>query len=121
MKGRRLPSPTVIAVSAMAAGLLGLSCGNGERVSTHEVYVRLECGKCHGAGLEGTRTAPPLTGLASRWDRAGLEEYLRHPQRVTERNPHIALRNERYPLKMPSFADAAGSELSELADFLLSQ
>jgi cytochrome c553 len=108
------------AIVAMAATLaVTTACGNGAGGSANHVYVRFECGKCHGDDREGARTAPPLTGLAPRWTEASLIEYMRDPQGVTRDTPRITLRNEQYPLKMPSYAAAAESDLSELARFLL--
>ena len=119
MSGIRRSIPSVLVVAAPLLVGLASSCGTGEQTSTHEVYVRLDCGKCHGYDREGARTAPPLKGLASRWDREGLVEYLRDPAAVTREKPRIALRNEEFPLKMPAFANVAEGDLIDLADYLL--
>ncbi len=111
-------SHTVSAFGVLIVGLLASACGDNT-TNTNDIYVRFECGKCHGQNREGARTAPPLTGLASRWSEAGLVEYMQHPQQVTRDTPHITLRNEQYPLKMPSYAAAAESDLANLARFLL--
>ena len=55
---------------------LFLGCGSGEDEFRQELidltgeppevaYVALKCAKCHGADLEGQRTAPKLTGLTT--------------------------------------------------------
>jgi len=107
MRGSRSRISSVYAVGAVIVGLFASACGNNT-TNTNDIYVRFECGKCHGQNREGARTAPPLTELASRWSETGLVE-----------TPRITLRNEQYPLKMPSYAAAAESDLENLARFLL--
>ncbi len=115
LRARVLPG-AIVAASAVVA--IASACGN-HQTTTNDIYVRFECGKCHGHNRQGARTAPPLTGLASRWNETGLVEYMQDPQQVTRETPHITLRNEQYPLKMPSYAAAAESDLANLARFLL--
>jgi len=112
----------VVTASVLAAtAVVGLASGcGGAGKPANQVYVRLECGKCHGQHREGSRTAPPLTGLASRWTEDGLVAYFRDPQGVTRDTPRITLRNEQYPLKMPSYAAASEEDLTRLARYLLS-
>jgi cytochrome c553 len=123
---RALVTLLVCVGTAAAAVVITTACADGAGTNTtgitkHAVYLRLECGKCHGHALEGARTAPPLTGLSSWWDEAGLLEYLRSPEEVTRANPRVAMRNEQYPLKMPSFASVEEAELVDLTRFLLEQ
>jgi len=118
MRGSRSRISSVYAVGAVIVGLFASACGNNT-TNTNDIYVRFECGKCHGQNREGARTAPPLTELASRWSETGLVEYMQDPQQVTRETPRITLRNEQYPLKMPSYAAAAESDLENLARFLL--
>jgi cytochrome c2 len=118
LHARVLPGAITAAAALIA---IASACGTDDWTTTNEIYVRFECGKCHGHDREGARTAPPLTGtgLASRWTETGLVEYLKDPQGVTRKNAHITLRNEQYPLKMPSYAAATQTDLTDLARFLL--
>jgi cytochrome c553 len=104
--------------------LVGAACGGASRPeagpapATNEIFVKLECGTCHGANGEGTEQAPPLVGLAERWDEASLVAFLKDPQ---PDNSHIAYREEPYPIQMRSFGQVEEEELVELARFLLTR
>jgi mono/diheme cytochrome c family protein len=89
------------------------------KAETNDVYVRLECGACHGDNRQGSEGAPPLVDLAQRWDQASLVAFLKDPQGMGEANPHIAYREEPYPLQMPAFGGVEEAELEDLARFLL--
>ena len=75
-----------------------------------EAYVGLNCASCHGAELEGQRTAPALKGLAER-----------DPQAVQAANPRLAYMAERYPIVMPAYAHTDEQVLRGLVSWLLAQ
>ncbi len=109
-----------------AAGvLLILACGAGAPAGSqdpgHQVYSELKCGSCHGEDLGGTRTAPPLRGVAQRWTEDSLLAYLEDPSQVTRSTPNISYRNESYRLAMPSFRHVDEQRLEQLVAFLLTR
>jgi mono/diheme cytochrome c family protein len=85
------------------------------------VFDELGCASCHGAQLGGTRTAPPLADLDSHWQTDSLVSYLQNPAEVARATPHIAYRNERYPLQMPSFGHVDEAKLRQLVEFLMTR
>ncbi len=118
----------IVIVGIVIAIVLG--CGQGEDEYQQEVvdltgeppevaYVALKCAKCHGAALEGQRTAPKLTGLAKRWDEQRLIEYLRDPQAVQAATPRLAYMAEKYPIEMPAYAHTDEKVLRDLTGYLL--
>jgi hypothetical protein len=109
-----------------------LGCGQGEDEYQQDVvdltgeppevaYVALKCAKCHGAELEGQRTAPKLTGLAKRWDEQQLIAYLRDPRAVIAVTPRLAYMAERYPIEMPAYAHTDEQVLGGLTGWLLAK
>ncbi len=82
-------------------------------------YVALKCAKCHGAELEGQRTAPKLTGLENRWSQDELVAYLRDPQAVVAVTPRLAYMAEQYAIAMPAYAHTDEQVLQGLAGWLL--
>lgn len=118
----------VVVNSIIIAVLLG--CGSGEDEYRQEIvdltgeppevaYVALKCAKCHGADLEGQRTAPKLTELAKRWDEQRLIEYLRDPKAVQAATPRLAYMAEKYPIEMPAYAHTDEQVLRGLTGYLL--
>jgi cytochrome c553 len=82
-------------------------------------YVALKCAKCHGAELEGQRTAPPLTGLGKRWSEDGLVDYLRDPKAVQAATPRLSYMAEKYPIEMPAYPHTDEQVLRDLIGYLL--
>lgn len=118
----------IVIVGIVIAVVLG--CGQGEdEFEQHMIdltgeppevaYVALKCAKCHGAELEGQRTAPKLTGLAKRWDEQQLIDYLRDPKAVQAATPRLAYMAERYPIEMPAYPHTDEQVLRGLTGYLL--
>jgi cytochrome c2 len=84
-------------------------------------FVALKCAKCHGAELEGQRTAPKLTGLKARWSEDGLIAYLRDPRAVQAATPRLAYMAEKYPIEMPAYAHTDETVLRDLTGYLLAK
>ena len=123
------------AIGIVAIGIVitvNLSCGQGKDEFQQEIvdltgqppevaYVALKCAKCHGAELEGQRTAPKLTNLAKRWDEQQLIDYLRDPRAVIAVTPRLAYMAEKYPIEMPAYAHTDEQVLRGLTGYLLAQ
>ncbi len=120
----------IVIVGIVIAIVLG--CGQGEDEYQQDLvdltgeppevaYVALKCAKCHGAELEGQRTAPKLTGLAKRWEEQQLIEYLRDPRAVQAATPRLAYMAERYPIEMPAYAHTDEQVLRGLTGYLLAK
>jgi len=120
----------IVIVGIVIAIVLG--CGQGEDEYQQDVvdltgespevaYVALKCAKCHGAELEGQRTAPKLTGLAKRWDEQQLINYLRDPRAVIAVTPRLAYMAEKYPIEMPAYAHTDEQVLRGLTGYLLAK
>ncbi len=120
----------IVIVGIVIAIVLG--CGQGEDEYQQDVvdltgeppevaYVALKCAKCHGAELEGQRTAPKLTGLAKRWEEQQLIDYLRDPRAVIAVTPRLAYMAERYPIEMPAYAHTDEQVLRGLTGYLLAK
>ena len=118
----------IVVIGIVIAVILG--CGQGEDEFQQEVvdltgeppevaYVALKCAKCHGAELEGQRTAPKLTGLAKRWDEHELIDYLRDPKAVQAATPRLAYLAEKYPIEMPAYAHTDEQVLRDLTAWYL--
>ena len=84
-------------------------------------YVALKCAKCHGAELEGQRTAPKLTALGKRWDEDRLVDYLRDPKAVQAATPRLAYLAEKYPIEMPAYPHTDETVLREMIGWLLAK
>ncbi|MEE4273754.1 MAG: c-type cytochrome [Thermoanaerobaculales bacterium] len=84
-------------------------------------YAALNCDRCHGAELEGQRTAPKLTGLSKRWSENELIAYLRDPKAVQAATPRLAYMAEKYPIEMPAYAHTDEEVLRGLVGWLLAQ
>ena len=84
-------------------------------------YVALKCASCHGAELEGQRTAPKLQGLAKRWDEERLIEYLRDPKAVQAATPRLSYMAEKYPIEMPAYPHTDEQVLRGLIGYLLAK
>lgn len=84
-------------------------------------YVALKCSKCHGAELEGQRTAPKLTGLSKRWAEEDLIGYLRDPRAVRAAIPRLAYMAEKYPIEMPAYPHTDEEVLRGLNSWMLAQ
>ena len=82
------------------------------------LYAEFGCGRCHGERLEGTRTAPPLTGLGAYWSIDGIVEYMRSPALAEERVPRLRYLSEQYAIDM-SAVRADDERLRHLAAYLL--
>jgi cytochrome c553 len=119
----------VVACLAVAAAF---GCSRGEDnyiqgqvdltgASPEQVYAGLNCASCHGAELEGQRTAPALKGLAERWSEDELIAYLRDPKAVQAANPSLAYMAERYPIVMPAYPHTDEQVLRGLVSWLLAQ
>lgn len=111
---------------------LVLGCGSDEDEFTQHavdltgqppevVYVALKCASCHGADLEGQRTAPTLTGLTKRWSEDDLIGYLRDPRAVQAATPRLAYMAEKYPIEMPAYAHTDEQVLRGLISWILAQ
>jgi hypothetical protein len=120
----------IVIVGIVIAIVLG--CGQGEDEYQQDLvdltgeppevaYVALKCAKCHGAELEGQRTAPKLTGLAKRWEEQQLIDYLRDPKAVIAVTPRLAYMAERYPIEMPAYAHTDEQVLRGLTGYLLAK
>ena len=120
----------IVIVGIVIAIILG--CGQGEDEYEQDLvdltgeppevaYVALKCAKCHGAELEGQRTAPKLTGLSKRWDEEQLINYLRDPRAVIAVTPRLAYMAEKYPIEMPAYAHTDEQVLRGLTGYLLAQ
>ena len=120
----------IVAISIVIAVIL--SCGQGKDEFHQEIvdlagqppevaYVALKCAKCHGAELEGQRTAPKLTDLSKRWDEEQLINYLRDPRAVIAVTPRLAYMAEKYPIEMPAYAHTDEQVLRGLTGYLLAQ
>ncbi len=120
----------IVIVAVVIAVVLG--CGQGKDEFEQEVvdltgeppevaYVALKCAKCHGAELEGQRTAPKLTGLPNAGRRATLIDYLRDPKAVQAATPRLAYMAEKYPIEMPAYAHTDEQVLRGLTGYLLAQ
>jgi cytochrome c553 len=118
-----------ILVVCFAVGV-ALGCRRGEdHYIQHKVdltgqppevaYVALKCASCHGAELEGQRTAPKLQGLAERWDEDRLMEYLRDPRAVQAATPRLSYLAEKYPIEMPAYPHTDEQVLRGLIAYLL--
>ena len=125
-------------MKAIGFGVVGivnalfLGCGSGEDEFRQEMidltgeppevaYVALKCAKCHGAELEGQRTAPKLTGLTKRWSEDELVSYFRNPQAVVAVTPRLAYMAERYPIGMPAYPHTDEQVLRGLTAWILAQ
>jgi len=84
-------------------------------------YAALKCAKCHGAELEGLRTAPKLTGLTKRWAEEDLITYLRDPKAAHAAIPRLAYMAERYPIEMPAYPHTDDDVLRGLTAWILAQ
>jgi len=84
-------------------------------------YVALKCAKCHGAELEGQRTAPKLTGLTKRWSEEELIAYFRDPKAVQAATPRLAYMAEKYPIEMPAYPHTDEQVLRGLTGWILAQ
>jgi len=111
---------------------LFLGCGSGEDEFRQEMidltgeppevaYVALKCAKCHGAELEGQRTAPKLINLSKRWTEDELVSYFRNPQAVVAMTPRLAYMAERYPIGMPAYPHTDEQVLRGLTAWILVQ
>jgi cytochrome c553 len=109
-----------------------MGCGQGEDefvqgqvdltgMTPEEAYVQLKCASCHGAELEGQRTAPALTGLGTRWTEEDLVAYLRDPKAVQAATPRLAYMAERYPIEMPAYPHTDEQVLRGLVGWMLTQ
>ncbi|HSL19526.1 MAG TPA: cytochrome c [Methylomirabilota bacterium] len=122
---------SIAVVVACIAIVLAVGCSPGEdRYTQHQVdltgaspqeaYVALKCASCHGAELEGQRTAPALTGLGERWTEDELIAYLRDPAAVRAATPRLAYMAEQYVIDMPAYPHTDEQVLSDLVGWLLS-
>ncbi len=120
----------IVIVSIVIAFVLG--CGQGEDNFQQEMvdltgappevaYVALKCAKCHGAELEGQRTAPKLVDLKKRWTQDELIAYLRDPRAVQAATPRLAYMAEKYAIEMPAYAHTDEQVLSGLTGWLLAK
>ena len=111
---------------------LALGCGSDEDEFTQHavdltgespevVYVALKCAKCHGADLEGQRTAPPLTTLKKRWSEDDLIDYLRDPRAVQAATPRLVYMAEKFPIEMPAYPHTDEQVLRGLTSWILAQ
>jgi cytochrome c553 len=118
----------IVVVTVVVAIVLG--CGQSDDPFEQNVvdltgqppevaYVALKCAKCHGAELEGQRTAPKLTGLAKRWSEESLIAYLRDPKAVQAATPRLAYMAEKFPIEMPAYAHTDEQVLRGLIGYLL--
>jgi cytochrome c553 len=119
-------------VVVCVAVVLSFGCKRGEDhfiqekvdltgIGPEQAYVALNCARCHGADLEGQRTAPKLTGLAERWDQERLIAYLRNPNAVQAATPRLAYLSEKYPIEMPAYSHTDEQVLLGLVSWLLAQ
>lgn len=88
-------------------------------------YVALDCARCHGENREGTRTAPPLVGLAEHWTAEELVIYFEDPDAMVKSDARLNRLAGRYTVQMPPVsAKAPGysqrdEQLRELAEYML--
>ena len=122
---------SIAVVVASIAIILAVGCSPGEDryiqhqvdltgASPQEAYVALKCASCHGAGREGQRTAPTLTGIGGRWTEDELIAYLRDPAAVQAATPRLAYMAERYAIDMPAYPHTDEQVLRNLVGWLLS-
>lgn len=109
----------LIAIGPLLLALVGSGCSGPELTGPAATYVDEGCAKCHGADRQGTRTAPPLTGLAAHWTAAELAAYLRDPKPVLEDSVRLRSQAEDYPIPMPAYPDLPQEKLAPLVDSLL--
>lgn len=86
-----------------------------------ELVSQFGCLNCHGGELEGTKAAPPLTGLGKYYDREALIAYLRNPDKNK-----TGARFDDYKTKyasgiMPAYGNKDPKDLGKIADYLLSK
>ena len=123
---------TIGIVAIVIVITIGLGCGASEDEFRQETvdltgqppelaYVELKCAKCHGAELEGQRTAPKLTGLSKRWSADELVAYLRDPKAVQAATPRLAYLAEKYPIEMPAYPHTDEEVLRGMIGWLLEQ
>jgi len=110
--------------------LAGVACGPGaaekERwaamaAAGREAYEAESCGACHGATLGGSRTGPPLQGLASEFTEDELVSLLRDPARWVRDDARVARLAKRFPGRMSGLPAADEQRLRSLAAYLLSR
>jgi Cytochrome c len=120
----------IVIIGIVIAVVLG--CGQHEDTFQQDVvdltgqppevaYVALKCAKCHGAELEGQRTAPKLTELTKRWDEDRLIDYLRDPKAARAAIPRLAYLAEKYPIEMPAYPHTDEQVLRDLTGWMLTQ
>jgi len=120
----------IVVIGIVMALVLG--CGSDEDEFTqHAVdltgqppevaYIALKCAKCHGADLQGQRTAPTLTALKKRWSEDDLVDYLRNPKAVQAATPRLAYMAEKYPIEMPAYPHTDEQVLRGLISWILAQ
>lgn len=120
----------IVVIGIFIAIVLG--CGQSEDEFQQDVvdltgeppevaYVQLKCAKCHGADLEGQRTAPKLTDLAKRWDEDRLIDYLRDPKAVQAATPRLAYMAEKFPIEMPAYPHTDEQVLRGLTGWILAK
>jgi mono/diheme cytochrome c family protein len=128
----------VLAVAGLAGVVvLALGCGGHQspppgldeaQLQGWRSYFDLGCAKCHGDNREGTRTAPPLIGLADHWTADRIVSYLSDPNAMVTSDARLARLAERYTLRMPPVSGKApgyarqanDARLGALAAYLLS-
>ena len=88
-------------------------------------YVALDCARCHGENREGTRTAPPLVGLAEHWTAEELVSYFQDPNAMVKTDARLNRLAGRYTVQMPPVSAKAPGysdrdrQLEELAKYML--
>ena len=78
-------------LNALAAFLMKLTPANAKSLESAPafavegamIYQKQQCGICHMVNGVGTKLGPPLNGLATRRDRAWLEEHFVNPQKLS--------------------------------------
>ncbi|GAB4288915.1 MAG: hypothetical protein Kow0098_06530 [Ignavibacteriaceae bacterium] len=92
-----------------------------QNVSGDELVKQWGCISCHGTDLNGTKLAPPLSGLSEYWSRDELINYLRNPQAYMS-SERFREYKQKYPGSiMPAYGNKNIQELGKVADFLLSR
>ena len=120
----------IVVIGTLFAVFMG--CGQGEDKYYQDVvdltgkppevaFVALKCAKCHGAELEGQRTAPTLKNIGKRWSEDELVSYLRDPQAVVAVTPRLAYMAERYPIGMPAYPHTDEQVLRGLTGWILAK
>jgi cytochrome c553 len=72
---------------------------------------KANCFNCHGKTLSGTKIAPSIKGINTKWNKSELINYLKNPKKLE--------RNSEYKSKMPAVTNLSEDEFEILTEYLL--